>query len=91
MIGEDRFILVYVDTPLDVCERRDTKGMYARARRGEVKGFTGIDDPYEPPAAPDIVLTTTDSTPEEDARKIIVHLVELGFLLEDAASTGGGA
>jgi sulfate adenylyltransferase len=83
MIGEDRFVLVYVDTPLEVCEQRDTKGMYAKARRGEVKGFTGIDDPYEPPLAPDIVLTTTDSAPEEAARKIVQHLTKLGFLLED--------
>jgi sulfate adenylyltransferase len=49
MVGKDHFIEVFVDTPLEVCEQRDTKGMYAKARRGEIKGFTGIDDPYEEP------------------------------------------
>ena len=83
LVGEDRFVLVYVDTPLEVCERRDTKGMYARARRGEVRGFTGIDDPYEPPGSPDMVLTTTECTPEDNARAVIAHLVKLGFLIEE--------
>jgi sulfate adenylyltransferase len=83
MVGEDRFIMVYVDTPLDVCEQRDTKGMYAKARRGEIRGFTGVDDPYEPPLDPEIVLTTTDCSPEDNARKIIGYLVEQGLLLED--------
>ena len=84
MVGDDRFILVYVDTPLEVCESRDTKGMYAKARRGEIRGFTGVDDPYEPPVSPDIVLTTTDCSAEENARAVIAHLVKLGFLSEDA-------
>src|SRR3989442_2539476 len=74
MIGADRFVLVYVSTPLDICERRDPKGMYARARRGEIRDFTGIDDPYEPPTRPDVVLTTTDSTPDESARMILRYL-----------------
>ena len=52
MVGVDRFVEVFVDTPLEECERRDTKGLYARARRGEIKNFTGIDDPYEPPGIP---------------------------------------
>lgn len=82
MVGPDRFVLVYVNTPIEVCEQRDTKGMYAKARRGEVRGFTGVDDPYEPPSDADIVLTTTDCTPEDNARKIISYLVERGFLLE---------
>ncbi|HTI41936.1 MAG TPA: adenylyl-sulfate kinase [Vicinamibacterales bacterium] len=59
-VGPDSFVLVYVATPLEECERRDTKGLYAKARRGEVKGLTGIDDPYEPPSSPDIVLQTTN-------------------------------
>jgi sulfate adenylyltransferase len=83
MVGEDNFVLVFVDTPLEVCEQRDLKGLYAKARRGEIKGFTGIDDPYEVPLDPDIVLTTTDCSPEENAQKIIDYLVEKGFLLED--------
>ena len=56
MVGVDHFIEVFVDTPLSVCEDRDVKGMYAKARRGEIKNFTGIDDPYEPPENPEIIL-----------------------------------
>lgn len=71
---------MFVDTPLEVCEQRDVKGLYAKARRGELRGFTGIDDPYEPPVNPELTLTTTDVTPEENARKIIRYLEEKGFL-----------
>jgi sulfate adenylyltransferase len=81
MVGEDQFIMVYVDTPIEVCEQRDSKGMYARARRGEIKGFTGVDDPYEPPINPEITLDTVKHTPEENARKIIGFLEERGFLI----------
>lgn len=63
-IGEDSFVLVYVATPLEECERRDVKGLYARARRGDIAGMTGIDDPYEPPSSPDVVLDTTDRDAE---------------------------
>lgn len=83
MVGEDKFILVFVNTPLEVCEQRDVKGLYAKARRGEIKGFTGIDDPYEIPTSPDIVLTTTDCSPEDNARKIFKYLVEKGFVKEE--------
>ena len=83
MVGSDHFIEVWVNTPLEVCEARDVKGLYARARRGEIKGFTGIDDPYEEPINPEVVLDTVDSTPEENARKIIAYLRERGFLLPD--------
>ncbi len=82
MVGTDRFIEVYVDTPLEVCEQRDTKGMYAKARRGEIKGFTGIDDPYESPEHPEIHVTTTDCAPEVNARRIIQYLLDKGFLLD---------
>ena len=85
MVGEDRFILVHVDTPLEVCEARDVKGLYAKARAGIIKGFTGIDDPYEAAAAPDVRITTTEVTPEDEARMIIAHLTERGFLAEEAA------
>ncbi|MGH7831539.1 MAG: adenylyl-sulfate kinase, partial [Candidatus Binatia bacterium] len=84
MVGEERFIEVFVDTPLAVCEQRDTKGIYAKARRGEMKGLTGIDDPYEPPLNPEIRLTTTDSSPEECAHSIVRLLLERGFLLDEA-------
>jgi sulfate adenylyltransferase len=80
MVGKDRFIEVYVDTPLEVCEKRDIKGMYARARRGEIKEFTGIDSPYESPVAPEIHLSTTTASPEENARQILEFLIEKGFV-----------
>ncbi|HWP59932.1 MAG TPA: bifunctional sulfate adenylyltransferase/adenylylsulfate kinase [Candidatus Acidoferrales bacterium] len=83
MVGEDRFIEIFVDTPLEVCEQRDIKGMYAKARRGEIKQFTGIDDPYEPPLAPELRLTTVDCAPETNARAIIRYLIEKGFLLDE--------
>ncbi len=83
MVGKDHFVEVFVDTPLEVCEQRDTKGMYAKARRGEIKGFTGIDDPYEEPIAPEVTLTTTDCSAEDNAREIIKYLVEKGFLLDE--------
>jgi sulfate adenylyltransferase len=62
MVGRNHFVEVFVDTPLDVCEQRDTKGMYAKARRGEITGFTGIDDPYEPPVHTEITLDTLSHT-----------------------------
>ncbi|HWQ15970.1 MAG TPA: adenylyl-sulfate kinase, partial [Roseiflexaceae bacterium] len=80
MVGAERFIEVFVDTPIEECERRDAKGMYAKARRGEITGFTGVDDPYEPPVAPELTLTTTDTTPEQCARAIVALLEERGFL-----------
>ncbi len=79
MIGRN-FIEVFVDTPVEVCETRDTKGLYAKARRGEIKGFTGIDDPYEAPVNPEIVISTTESEPEHNAVKIIRYLEEQGLL-----------
>jgi sulfate adenylyltransferase len=80
MVGADRFVEVFVDTPLEVCEQRDHKGLYAKARRGEIKGFTGIDDPYEPPLNPEIRLDTVNRTPEENARMILDYLIEKGFV-----------
>jgi sulfate adenylyltransferase len=80
MVGDGRFVEIFVDTPLDVCEERDIKGLYAKARRGEIKGFTGIDDPYEAPQYPEIHLETVGHTPEENARQIITYLETRGFL-----------
>ncbi len=80
MVGSDNFIEVFVNTPLEVCEERDVKGLYAKARRGEIKGFTGIDDPYEPPNNPEIVLDTVNHTAEENAHQIVEYLLERGFL-----------
>ncbi len=86
MVGPDRFIEVFINTPLNVCEQRDAKGLYAKARRGEIKGFTGIDDPYEPPMSPELVLETTDRSPEENALRIVDYLLKRGFLKEMDAS-----
>ena len=83
MVGPDRFIEVYVDTPLEICERRDTKGMYAKARRGELKGFTGIDDPYEPPLRAEITLDTVSRTAEHNAHAILDRLIQSGFVRPD--------
>ncbi|MGZ8521424.1 MAG: adenylyl-sulfate kinase, partial [Candidatus Binatia bacterium] len=82
LVGENRFIEIFVDTPLEVCEQRDIKGMYAKARRGEIKGFTGIDDPYEEPLNPDIILNTTGCAAEDNSRQIINQLIERGYLLD---------
>jgi len=79
MVGPDRFIEVFVDTPLEVCEGRGVKGMYAKARRGEIVGFTGIDDPYEAPEHADVVLDTVAATAEENARRLVERLREAGY------------
>jgi sulfate adenylyltransferase len=81
MVGPDRFIEVFVDTPIEVCEQRDVKGLYERARRGQITGFTGVDDPYEPPVDPEIILDTVNANVDENAYKIIKYLEEKGFLL----------
>jgi bifunctional enzyme CysN/CysC len=66
-----RFVEVFVDTPLEVCEARDPKGLYARARAGEIRGFTGIDDPYEPPPHPELRLTPADGDPATQAALVL--------------------
>ncbi|HVU10360.1 MAG TPA: bifunctional sulfate adenylyltransferase/adenylylsulfate kinase [Phototrophicaceae bacterium] len=87
LFGEDQFVEIYVNTPLEVCEARDTKGLYAKARRGEIKEFTGIDDPYEPPLHPEIICDTVVNTPEQNARQILNYLIEQGFVLSPEAMT----
>jgi sulfate adenylyltransferase len=83
MVGEN-FITVYMDTPVEICEQRDAKGLYAKARQamlqGKPMGFTGVDDPYEPPIDPEIALKGFGQTPEENARIIVKYLEEQGFL-----------
>lgn len=83
MVGDDRFVEVFVDTPLEICEQRDEKGMYARARSGDIKDFTGIDDPYETPINPEISLDTVSCAAEENAWKVLNHLVQHGFVRTD--------
>jgi sulfate adenylyltransferase len=80
LVGSERFIEVFVNTPLDECERRDVKGMYLKARRGEIKNFTGVDDPYEPPVQPELVIDTIENSAENNARAIVAYLSERGFL-----------
>jgi len=74
------FILVHVATPIETCEERDRKGLYAKARAGIVKEFTGISDPYEVPADAEVVINTADLTAEEAAQEIILHLEREGFI-----------
>jgi adenylylsulfate kinase len=74
------FIEVYVDCPVEVCAERDVKGLYKKAYAGEIKEFTGVSDPYEPPAAPELTLRTNEEEPQESARKVIERLEELGYL-----------
>src|SRR5512139_1284982 len=74
MVGEGEFIEVFIDTPLAEAERRDPKGLYRKARRGELKNFTGIDSPYERPEHPEITIQTGDTTPEQAAERIIAAL-----------------
>jgi adenylylsulfate kinase len=74
------FVEVFADAPLDVCEQRDVKGLYAKARAGELKGFTGVDDPYEAPENPEVVCRTDRESVEESAQKVIDKLVELKYL-----------
>ena len=85
-VGSEHFVEVFVDTPLEVCEERDTKGLYARARRGEITGFTGVDDPYEPPGQAEITLDTVNASPEENALKIMEYLESRGFARSDSWS-----
>ena len=73
-----RFLEIYLATPLAECERRDPKGLYARARRGEIRQFTGVDDPYEPPENPELVLDTSQMTPDEAAARIVALALEEG-------------
>ncbi|MGN6498350.1 MAG: adenylyl-sulfate kinase, partial [Tsuneonella sp.] len=77
MLPEGEFVEIFVDTPLEVAEARDVKGLYKKARAGELKNFTGIDSPYEPPEHPDIVVNTVAMTPQEAAQHIIDKLLPL--------------
>jgi len=82
MTGEN-FIEIFVDTPIEVCEERDVKGLYARARRGQITGFTGVDDPYEEPVNPELTLDTVNNNAAANAHKIIAFLEEQGLIQMD--------
>jgi sulfate adenylyltransferase len=74
------FTEVHVATPIEVCEKRDRKGMYAKARAGLIKGYTGIDDPYEIPESPEVSIDTTNIAPDEAAQEIMLYLQQEGFI-----------
>jgi adenylylsulfate kinase len=83
------FVEIFVDTPIEVCEQRDPKGLYRKARMGELRGFTGVDDPYEPPLRPEIVLKSAEQGAEELAREIIGTLEARGLLAPRPKRPGG--
>ncbi len=77
-LGEGDFIEIFVDAPIEVCEARDPKGLYKKARAGELRGFTGIDDPYEPPLKPELILDAAQKSPEALADEVIKYLKAAG-------------
>jgi len=79
-IGDANFYEIYVATPLSVAEERDVKGLYKKARQGELKNFTGIDSPYEIPASPKLIVTTENETPEQSAAQVIEFLKKEGII-----------
>ncbi len=82
----DRFIEVYIEASVEVCAERDVKGLYAKAFSGEIKEFTGVSDPYEPPENPEIVLKTAEEEPEDSARRLITYLEERQLIPAAVAS-----
>ena len=77
MAAISRFI---VSTPLEVCEQRDRKGLYAKARAGKIHGVTGVSDPYIPPSSPELIIDTSTMTPAEAVQEILLYLEEQGYL-----------
>jgi len=77
IIGKDDYIEIYVNAPLEVCEDRDVKGLYSKARRGEIKDFTGIDSPFEEPLNPDVEVNTDIQTAKESVQQILDHILPL--------------
>lgn len=85
IIGKDNFVEVFINAPLEVCEQRDTKGLYAKARRGEIKNFTGIDSPFELPQHADVTVRTDQQTIEESVDQVLTYLLPLiGYEDENA-------
>lgn len=83
VVGRDRFVEVYVKASLETCERRDPKGLYKKARSGEITNMTGIQDPYEEPLSPDITVETEAASAPDTAREIVNKLIALGFLTQE--------
>ncbi len=89
MIGAGAFIEVYTKASVETCVERDTKGLYEKAIKGEIKEFTGISDPYEEPLSPELVIDTENEEPRESAEKVINYLIERGYVtFENSAVTG---
>jgi adenylylsulfate kinase len=84
------FVEVFVNAPLPICEQRDVKGLYAKARRGEIRGFTGIDDPYESPLKPEVECRTDLENVADSAEKVIAALVKREYVHVDRAMAAGG-
>jgi len=80
LMKANEYLEIYVKCSLEMCEQRDVKGLYAKARKGEIKKFTGIDSPYEEPENPDITIDTTNMSTEESVNKILNHMIENGFI-----------
>jgi len=80
MMAKGDFIEVFIDTPVELCEERDPKGLYSKARKGEIQNFTGVSDPYEAPENPELVIKTSEGTPEDAAGQIIALLEKMGKL-----------
>ncbi len=85
-----RYVEVYTRCSLEACIERDVKGMYKKALAGEIKGFTGVDDPFDEPENPEVICDTDRETPAESAAKIIQHLREAGYLALSTGSNGAG-
>jgi adenylylsulfate kinase len=85
------FVEVYVKCPLEVCRQRDVKGLYKQVEEGKLKGFTGVDDPYEEPEHPELVIETDKETVDASVKRILTRLVEMGYLAEEEVyeETGG--
>lgn len=75
IIGKDNFVEVYISTPIEVCEQRDVKGLYAKARRGEIKDFTGVSAPFEAPQSPDLELDTSSLSLEESVNSLLIYIL----------------
>ena len=88
-LKQGEFIEVFVDAPIEVCEQRDPKGLYKKARAGEIKGFTGIDDPYEAPLAAELILQAAEKTPDILADEIMSYLKDNGIISSDSRSKLG--
>jgi bifunctional enzyme CysN/CysC len=79
-VEDGEFCEVFIDTPLEIAEQRDVKGLYKKARAGQLKNFTGIDSPYEPPETPEVHIDTTTTEPEAAAEQVIARLCEMGVV-----------